>query len=112
MVRLTPKTITAPKAFEAELRRIRAAGYALDDEEQYEGLRCVAMPVFCYTGQVFASMCVLGPRHRMTQQKIVALRAPLMALSRRLSGRLGYQPSAAGGASMLSGAPNWGRAPG
>lgn len=89
MARLTPKTITAPKAFEAELRRIRAAGYAVDDEEQYEGLRCVAMPVFAYTGQVFASMCVLGPKHRMTQQKLTAVRGPLGELSRKLSARLG-----------------------
>jgi DNA-binding IclR family transcriptional regulator len=90
MERLTPKTITTQAAFEAELRRIRAAGYAIDDEEQHEGLRCVAMPVFCYTGQVFASMCVLGPKHRMTHQKLTAVRAPLAALSRKLSQRLGY----------------------
>lgn len=86
---LTPKTITTPKAFEAELRRIRAAGYALDDEEQYEGLRCIAMPVFCYTGQVFGSMCVLGPKHRMTHQKLQTVRGALAELSRKLSGRLG-----------------------
>ena len=90
MERLTPKTITTHTAFEAELRRIRAAGYALDDEEQHEGLRCIAMPVFSYTGRVFASMCVLGPKHRMTHQKLQAVRVPLSALSRKLSQRLGY----------------------
>lgn len=89
MTRLTPKTITTPRAFEAELRRIRAVGYAVDDEEQFTGLRCVAMPVFTYTGQVFASMCVLGPKHRMTHQKLAAVRAPLAEHSRRLSARLG-----------------------
>ena len=90
MERLTPKTITTQAAFDAELRRIRTAGYAIDDEEQHEGLRCIAMPVFCYTGQVFASMCVLGPKHRMTQQKLQAARTALAALSGRLSQRLGY----------------------
>jgi DNA-binding IclR family transcriptional regulator len=90
MERLTPKTITTTTAFEAELRRIRNAGYAIDDEEQYLGLRCIAMPAFCYTGQVFATMCVLGPKHRMTQQKLAAVRVPLSRLSRRLSERLGY----------------------
>lgn len=89
LARLTPKTITTPKGFEAELRRIREAGYAVDDEEQYEGLRCIAMPVFAYTGQVFASMCVLGPGHRMTQQKLHSVRGPLGELSRKLSERLG-----------------------
>jgi DNA-binding IclR family transcriptional regulator len=86
----TARTITTPAAFEAELQRIRAAGYALDDEEQYEGLRCVAMPVFAYSGQVIAAMCVVGPKHRMTQQKLAAVRAPLAVLSQRLSDRLGF----------------------
>lgn len=93
MERQTPKTITTQAAFEAELRRIRAAGYALDDEEQHLGLRCIAMPVFCYTRQVFAAMCVLGPKQRMTHQKLLAVRAPLAALSRKLSERLGYLPA-------------------
>ncbi len=90
MERLTPKTITTQAALDAELRRIRAAGYAIDDEEQHLGLRCIAMPVFSYTGQVFASMCVLGPKHRMTHQKLHAVRVPLGALSAKLSQRLGY----------------------
>jgi DNA-binding IclR family transcriptional regulator len=95
MEQLTAKTITTPAAFEAELRRIRNAGYAIDDEEQYQGLRCIAMPVFCYTGQVFASMCVLGPKQRMTYQKLVAVRVPLSLLSRKLSQRLGHPASPA-----------------
>jgi IclR family acetate operon transcriptional repressor len=90
MVRLTPKTIATRAAFDAELRRIRTAGHAIDDEEQHEGLRCMAMPVFGYSGQVLASMCVLGPKQRMTQQKLHAVRVPLAALCRRLSERLGH----------------------
>ena len=86
---LTPNTITTRAAFDAELRRIRAVGYAVDDEEQYLGLRCVAMPVFCYSGEVIASMCVVGPKHRMTSRKLQEVRAPLAALSRRMSERLG-----------------------
>ena len=90
MTPLTPKTITTEAAFETELRRIHSAGYAIDDEEQFEGLRCIAMPVFCYTGEVVGSMCVLGPKHRMTHQKLMAVRGPLTAWSRRLSEKLGH----------------------
>lgn len=89
MQRLTPKTIATQAGFEAELRRIHAAGYAIDDEEQHEGLRCIAMPVFCYSGKVAATMCVLGPKHRMTHQKLAAVRAPLAAMCRRFGERLG-----------------------
>jgi DNA-binding IclR family transcriptional regulator len=89
MERLTPKTITTPARFEAELRRIRAAGHAIDDEEQFLGLRCIAMPVFCYSGEVIASMCVVGPKERMTNRKLMDVRVPLERLSRRMSERLG-----------------------
>jgi DNA-binding IclR family transcriptional regulator len=88
--RQTPKTIVARPAFEAELRRIRAAGYAIDDEEHIEGIRCVAMPVFGHAGQPLGSMCTLGPKSRVTQQKLKELRVPLAELSRKLSERLGH----------------------
>jgi IclR family transcriptional regulator, acetate operon repressor len=93
MVALTPKTITTVAAFESELRRIRNAGYAIDDEEQFEGLRCIAMPVFSHTGEVAGSMCVVGPKHRLTHQKLAAVRAPLTQMARRLSERLGHTPA-------------------
>ena len=88
--RHTPKTLVTRAAFEAELRRIRAAGYALDDEEHIEGIRCIAMPVFGHAGQVLGSMCALGPKSRMTYQRLRELRQPLAELSASLSRRLGY----------------------
>jgi DNA-binding IclR family transcriptional regulator len=96
MERHTPKTIVTHAALEAELRRIRNAGYAIDDEEQYEGLRCIAMPVFSHTGEVAASMCVVGPKHRMTHQRLLQVRAPLARASASLSQRLGHTATARG----------------
>jgi IclR family acetate operon transcriptional repressor len=88
--RHTPKTIVTRAAFETELKRIRSAGYATDDEEHIEGIRCIAMPVFGHTGQVLGSICSLGPKSRMTYQRLRELRRPLEELSRRMSDRLGY----------------------
>ena len=93
MARLTPKTIVERDAFEDELRRIRSAGYAIDDEEQFEGLRCIAMPVFRYGDQVIASVCVVGPKHRMTHATLQSVRVPLAAAARALSERLGQGAS-------------------
>jgi DNA-binding IclR family transcriptional regulator len=88
--RHTPKTIVTRAAFETELRRIRSAGYAVDDEEHIEGIRCIAMPVFGHTGQVLGSICTLGPKSRMTYQKLRELRALLADVAGQLSERLGY----------------------
>ena len=42
--RKTAKTITSPTAFRRELARIRATGFAMDNEEHIEGIRCIATP--------------------------------------------------------------------
>lgn len=90
MERHTANTITTRAAFDAELRRIRAAGYAIDEREMHDDLRCIAMPVFSHTAQVTGSMCVVGPTHQFTREKLAAVRTPLAQLSRKLSERLGY----------------------
>jgi IclR family acetate operon transcriptional repressor len=45
MPRMTPKTITTAGGFLQEVRKIRRAGFALDDEEQRVGVRCIAVPL-------------------------------------------------------------------
>lgn len=88
--RFTPHTITSRPAFEAELRRVRAAGIAIDDEEHVEGIRCLAAPFFAYTGQVVGCICTVGPTSRMTRQRLRDLRSPLSESARALSERLGW----------------------
>jgi IclR family acetate operon transcriptional repressor len=88
--RFTPRTITSRKAFEAELRRIRAAGYANDDEEHYDGVRCIAAPVFAYTGHAAAALCIVGPKVRLTRKRLRDLREPLLEGAQQLSIRLGW----------------------
>jgi DNA-binding IclR family transcriptional regulator len=88
--RYTPKTIMTRAALETELRRIRAAGYAIDDEEHIEGIRCIAAPVFGPAGQVVASLCALGPRSRMSHRRLRQLKTPLLEQARAMSERLGW----------------------
>ena len=88
--RHTAKTIATRKAFEAELRRVRAAGYAIDDEEHIAGIRCIAMPVFGPAGQVLGSVCTLGPKTRMSYQRLRELRQPMTEIAGQISRRLGY----------------------
>jgi IclR family transcriptional regulator, acetate operon repressor len=75
--RFTTHTIVERTALEAELARIRAQGYSVDDEEYLDGLVCVAVPVLDERSRVWAAVAVHGPAARMP---IVAALAHLPAL--------------------------------
>jgi IclR family acetate operon transcriptional repressor len=75
MVAHTPRTLTDTDALLAELVKIREQGYALDDEEQELGVRCVAVAL---TGSpALAALSVSGPSGRMTPE-VVRQVVPLM----------------------------------
>lgn len=91
----TPNTITTEVALQAELDRIRAQGYSMDEQEQELGVRCIAVPI---TGNLLSTMAisVSGPLTRMTDE-VVAKAAPLL---QSVAARLGAEISAA-----VTGAP-------
>ena len=60
----TERTITTPDAFLAELEHVRAAGYAIDDNEQELGVRCVA--VLVPDAPTAAAISISGPAGRLT----------------------------------------------
>lgn len=92
---LTPNTITNPRDFEAELDRIRAQGYAVEDEEYAIGMRCVAAPVFNFSGKAVAAMGVSGPSWDLTLEQVEALQPVVREFGHRLSRLLGYTPELA-----------------
>jgi IclR family acetate operon transcriptional repressor len=61
---MTPNTITDVESLLTEIAQIRRRGYAVDDEEQELGVRCVAVPV--QLGPSRFAMAVSGPVTRMT----------------------------------------------
>jgi IclR family acetate operon transcriptional repressor len=54
----TPHTITDISALERELEEIRARGYAIDNEENTVGVRCVAAPIRGAKGLVLAAVSI------------------------------------------------------
>jgi IclR family acetate operon transcriptional repressor len=91
--RFTPHTITSLANLRKELERIREQGYALDQEEAVEGLRCVAGPVFDHTGPVIAAFSVAGPATRMTSSRLPEIVRLVCGTSQQISFRLGYRGS-------------------
>jgi IclR family acetate operon transcriptional repressor len=63
--RYTANTITTRDAFMAELSTIRARGFAIDNEERTEGMRCIAAPVFNAYCEPIAGVSLSGPSVRV-----------------------------------------------
>ncbi|MBA3416694.1 MAG: IclR family transcriptional regulator, partial [Chloroflexia bacterium] len=59
---ITPTTITDADALRAELERIVARGYAIDDEESNLGVVCIAAPIRDGGGRITAAVSISGPR--------------------------------------------------
>ena len=88
-------TITDPGELEAELERIRARGYAVDNEEYDEGLRCIGAPVRDHSGHVVAALGIGGPVTRITPERVEELARLVMTAAPGLSRRLGAHQSGA-----------------
>ncbi|WP_276254657.1 IclR family transcriptional regulator [Halomontanus rarus] len=62
----TPETITDRDELEAELAEIRSRHVAFDDEERYEGVRCVAAAITTRSGELLGAISVSGSTERLT----------------------------------------------
>ncbi|AMM34530.1 Transcriptional regulator, IclR family [Sinomonas atrocyanea] len=58
---LTPRTLTSREAIEAEVGRVREAGYAVVDQELEVGLRSLAVPVLGADGRTVAAINMALP---------------------------------------------------
>lgn len=65
----TDGTITDPESLFERLGTIRDRGYAYDDEERLQGLRCVAAPVTDETDTVIGAVSVAAPVSRMREER-------------------------------------------
>ena len=79
----TDRTITDPDAFLAELERIRALGYAVDDNEQEVGVRCLAVTV--PDSPTAAAISISGPAGRVTEAATDKIVPVLQGVARQLS---------------------------
>ena len=84
------RTIVEPEALRAELRRVRRQGYAYDEFEFADDMRCVAVPVYGKRGALQGGISLSGPSSRYTQDRLVELRDCALAQARELSAKLGF----------------------
>ena len=98
MRRMTSRTICSRSLFHRELERVRLRGYALDNEEDARGARCVAAPILDAAGQVYAAMSISGPATRVTRANEREIAEALKEACRQISKLFSYTTGAMKGA--------------
>jgi len=86
---MTSKTITSVQRLRRELQEVRRAGIAFDDGEFNNEVRCAAMPVYDFSGQVVGAIGISGPVWRLSIQALQNKARDLGAAAKRLSDAFG-----------------------
>lgn len=87
----TANTITDRPSLAAELTAVRARGYAVDNVENEEGVRCVGAAVFDHRGLVAGAVSLSGPTQSVTQDRVRRVLGPeVMRAAAQISQALGW----------------------
>ncbi len=81
----TEKSITSVPALTREIAEIKRTGIAFDDGEFNPEVRCIAVPVMNFTGQVIGALGISGPIWRLSNQTLQGHAKVIRAAANRLS---------------------------
>jgi DNA-binding IclR family transcriptional regulator len=85
----THATITNQAALTRILSDVRANGWAIDQNESYEGICGLAAPVFDFAGDVVGTLSITVAASELEPRRVRALVKPLLVRTAALSERLG-----------------------
>lgn len=85
----TPRTIVSQDAFERDLAETRERGFAIDDEENEIGGRCVAAPILDHRGQAVAALSVSSPVSRTPAESLPERGQQVSEAARNVSRQIG-----------------------
>lgn len=87
---ITQKTITKKESLIEQLKMFGSLGYSIDDEENEEGLYCLAAPIYGVDHTIQAAISVAGPKERMVKQEEHIVEK-LLQTSLKISKSIGYE---------------------
>jgi DNA-binding IclR family transcriptional regulator len=77
LISLTEHTIVDPDLLRAQLKEVRRLGYAIDDREIRDDMRCIAVPIRDAHGAIIAALSATESAERMLPERIAILRTAL-----------------------------------
>jgi DNA-binding IclR family transcriptional regulator len=87
----TSKTITTTEQFRQELERVRAQGFAIDEQESVQGRVYVGAPIRDHRGEVVAAISAGGPAIELQGDALEALIRAIVQRALEISRQLGYE---------------------
>lgn len=90
MRKYTTNTITDVESFIKELAKTRQLGYATDEMEHEEGIRCIAAPIYDRKGDIVAAISISGPVFYITEERFPYIKIELLNTAENISKQLGY----------------------
>jgi IclR family acetate operon transcriptional repressor len=100
--RVTPSTLVDIHDLRRELEQTRERGYAIDNEENEVGARCIGVPILDETGRPLAGLSVSGPAARIVDDALGAMANRLWRTSREIAAALGHDEPTTSPHSMTS----------
>ena len=92
LIQHTVRTVTSRERLAQELATTRERGYAIDDEEHADGLRCVAAPIWDENGEAWAAISLAGPTSRITPARVDGLGELVRRIANDITIALGGHP--------------------
>jgi DNA-binding IclR family transcriptional regulator len=90
--KFTPSTISNRDKLVEHLALVKEQGYAVDNEEWDEGVRCVGAPIYDYTRKVVGAVSISAPSARMSMDQVKNEYVPLILdACDEISQQLGYK---------------------
>lgn len=86
---LTEKTHRSAASLMTELVQIRAQGYAVDEQEQTPGMRCVAAAIYDEHQEVLAAISISGPAVRLKREDIAGVGRAVMHMAADITRSIG-----------------------
>ena len=87
---ITPFAITSKNQFSYELDQIRKKGFALDEQENEIGGRCIGAPIFDYQSYPIAAISISIPLQRFPQEQTEKYAEKIKNVAEEISKKMGY----------------------
>jgi DNA-binding IclR family transcriptional regulator len=88
LIRYNDNTICSTRQLKQELQQIRMRGFALDDEEEEIGVRCIGAPIFNVNREAVAALSIVGDSQQMSGETLAFLEKEVVRAAEAVSGQL------------------------